>query len=214
MSSLATLAATPFYGEGQSVLIPLVLYVAGMVAYAVFIFKFYRLVARRDIVELELPSYAAGRLENVKRIVLYGVQYLLAFPTLLIAWYLVFVFFLSLLSGGKSVDSVLLVSMAVISSARVAAYYHEKLAEDLAKMVPFAILGVFVIDGIEALSIDRVQTILRAIPDYWEMILLFWGFTVALEFVLRAATIARYRTVETSEDVAPTAAEKEEDGET
>jgi len=213
MTDISSLLTAHIAGGGQGVLIALILYVAGMVAYAVFIFKFYRFIARRDVFELELSAYGDRRLGRSGEVLRYVLKYLLLFPTSIIIWYLVFTFFIALLSGEHTVRSVLLVAMAVISATRVSAYYHEKLAEDLSKMIPFAMLGVFVIDGFQALSLEQVKTILSGIQDYWNIILLYWGFTVVLELVLRLGTVARYRTVETGEGQAPTAAEKESEEE-
>ncbi len=199
--------------EVVRVMLPFIGYVAGMVVYTVFIFEFYRYVARRDLFELDLVQYAGGRarLRNLGRMGLYAVKYLLVFPTVIIAWYLAFTVLVALLSGGTAIDSLLVLTMAVVTTTRVTAYYSEDLSRDIAKMVPFSILGVFVIDGIEALSVAGTVTILETLPDFWHIILTYWLFTVLLEFVLRVVTITRFGTVETGEDVAPTAAEREED---
>lgn len=199
--------------EVVQVMLPFLGYVAGMVVYTVFIFEFYRYVARRDLFELELVGYARGRqrVRNLMRMGLYAVKYLVVFPTVIIAWYLAFTFLVALLSGGAAVESLLVLTMAVVTTTRITAYYNEDLSRDIAKMVPFAILGVFVIDGIEALSVGSVVAILDAIPEYWPVILTYWIFTVLLEFSLRTVTIARFGTVETVEEEAPTAAEREAD---
>lgn len=196
--------------EVVRVLVPFLGYVAGMVVYSVFIFEFYRYVASRDMFELELVQYARGRerTRNYVRMGLYAVKYLLVFPTVIILWYLVFTFFVALLGGG-SVESVLVLTMAVVTTTRITAYYNEDLSRDLAKMIPLSILAVLVIDGIEALSAAEIVTILESLPDFWPIIATYWLLTVLLEFLLRFATIARFRTVETGEQEAPTATEKD-----
>lgn len=203
----------PLTGLSEVVLVmgPFLGYVVGMIAYTVFIFEFYRYVARRDLFELKLVRYARGRarVKNIVRMGLYAVKYLLVFPTVIIVWYLVFTALVAVLSGGTAVASLLVLTMAVVTTTRVTAYYNEDLSKDVAKLVPFSMLGVFVIDGIEALSLGSVIAIIDALPEFWPTILTYWAFTVLLEFVLRLVTITRAGTVETAEDAAPTAKERE-----
>lgn len=104
-------------------------YVLGIVVYLVFIFEFYRFVARRDVFELRLRRYARGRLgrgiaavENVLRVALYLVEHVVVYPVLITAWYLVFVVLLAVLASGLGVETLLLVAMAFVAAVRVTAY--------------------------------------------------------------------------------------------
>jgi len=74
--------------------------------------------------------------------------------------------------------------MALVASVRVAAYYKEELSVDLAKMLPFALLGVFLVD-ISFFSVEHSKSILFSIPQYSETILYYLIFTIVLEFLLR-----------------------------
>lgn len=198
---------------GLAVLAPFLGFVAGMAVYTIFVFRFYRFVARRDLFELDLQPYthAAGRWENSKRIGRYVGQYLLLFPGIILLWSLVFAALLAVLDSQQSVESVLLVSMAVVTTTRVTAYYSEALSEELSKTIPFALLGVVVFDGVEELLLTEVVAVTEAIPEYWHLITAYWAFTVVLEFVLRVATAVRFRTIETVEEAAPTAVEAEDE---
>ena len=48
------------FPEFFSTIKPLGLYVVGMVIYAIFIFKFYRFIARKNIFKLGLSEYSQG----------------------------------------------------------------------------------------------------------------------------------------------------------
>lgn len=180
---------------------PLTLYVAGMAIYVIFIFEFYTVVSRRDVFELDLVESGRNReRQNFVRKWLYTAEYIAVFPALIVVWFLVFAFFIAVLSGGTPINQIMLVSMAVVSVTRVAAYYSEDLAEELAQMLPFGILGIFVVDGFQALSINQIVAVLESIPPQWELIVAYALFTVLLEAALRVHTILRQGTFETVEE--------------
>ena len=58
--------ATSFtLAEAHTTLLPLFGYIIGMVIYSVFIFKFYRFVAHRDIIKFNLAQKNDSILENM-----------------------------------------------------------------------------------------------------------------------------------------------------
>ena len=54
------------FGEALNLLEPVVVYVFSMAAYALFVFRFYRFVATRDIFELDLSKYEESRFRLVQ----------------------------------------------------------------------------------------------------------------------------------------------------
>lgn len=185
--------------EAVTVWQPLILYIIGMAVYAIFVFELYHFISRKNIFELDLREYARGRekVKNIMKTVLHFAKYLVVFPVFPILWFTIFTVLISILSGGRSVESLFVVSMAVVSTIRIGAYYDERLAEDLGKMLPLAMLGIFVVDGIQALSVERIFDIVEAVALEWRRILYYWGFTVALELVLRIADSLKRGEIET-----------------
>ena len=62
---------------------PLVIFVIGMVIYSVFIFKFYRFIARKDIFKFDLSKYDGkklGGLRKLWRVILNIFQTIFLFP--------------------------------------------------------------------------------------------------------------------------------------
>jgi len=57
----------------------------------------------------------------------------------------------------------------------------------LAKMLPFALLGVFLID-ISFFTFETIPATLLSIPSYYNVILYYLIFTILVEFVLRVVT--------------------------
>ncbi len=173
--------------EAYSVLKPLVIFIIGMVIYAVFIYKFYRFLARKDVFKLDLEKYNKAKFGFFKKFVsvlLYIVEYLLLFPLLVFFWFLILAAFLLFLSKNHTVENVLLVAMAIVAAIRITAYYTEDLSRDLAKMVPFALLGVFIVD-ITFFDFAASLESLKGMLSFWKPMAYYLLFTILLEFVLR-----------------------------
>jgi len=169
------------------ILKPLLLFVLGMVVYSVFIFKFYRFVARKNIFKLNLSQYNTSQHPFLKKFVgavFYVVEYVLLFPIFTFFWFAVLTALLTFLAKESGIENILLVSVAVVGAVRVTAYYNEDLSKDLAKMLPFALLGVFLVD-ISFFSFNTSIETLKTIPQHISLIVYYLVFVIVLEFVLR-----------------------------
>ena len=179
INSLSLTAAT-------TALAPLFLFIIAMAIYAIFVYNFYRFVAKRDIFKLHLHKHSEsfkGFLEDVFHVVLYILEYLIIFPVFTFFWFIILTIIIMFLSQ-QDIANVLLVAMALVGAVRITAYYSEGLSKDLAKMLPFALLGVFLLD-ISNFSFQDSFAMLTQLPGMWQTILYYFLFVVALEFVLR-----------------------------
>lgn len=173
--------------EAIQVLRPLLVFVGGMVVYSVFIFHFYQFLGKRDIFELNLSQYNTVRhpfLEMIVGMFLYVVEYILLFPLFAFFWFGVLTLLMSFLSKDQTIQAVLLVSIATVSAVRVTSYYSEALSKDLSKMLPFALLGVFLVDityFVIGESLDKIFLI----PAHINILIYYLGFAIALEISLR-----------------------------
>ena len=168
---------------------PVAIYILGMAVYAIFVFKYYRFVAARDMFAVDLSKYAASRFRWMRiflHIVMYVAKYLVLFPFFAFFWFAVLTLILTFLSKDRSFPDVLLMALVTISSIRVTAYYNEDLSRDLAKILPFAVLAIFLIDT-SFFAISKSLDMLKGTPDYTENILYYLLFLIAMEFVLRLA---------------------------
>ena len=165
---------------------PLLIFVIGMVIYAVFIFKFYRFVASRDVFKLNLKDYNYSKHPGIDKTlggIAYFLEYILLFPIITFFSFAVFALLIAVMSD-QDLQTVLLLSMAIVSSVRITAYYNEDLSKDLAKMLPFAMLGFFLLDT----SFIKVGDILNTVKQFPSLIgtmLYYFVFVVVLEFILR-----------------------------
>ena len=116
-------------------------------------------------------------------------KYLILFPVVAFSWFAILTTLLTFLARGQTIDEILLISMAVLSAIRITAYYNEDLSRDLSKILPFAMLGVFLID-ISYFSLSTsLDGFLGALLS-WKTIVYYLGFMIGLEFVMRITTPA------------------------
>jgi len=165
----------------------LLIFVVGIVIYAFFIFKFYRFLARRDILELKLHKHHkgfSGFMERVAALVLYLVENILLAPLLIFFWFAVLSVLLLLLTKSPNPESILLISAALVAAVRITSYYNENLSQDLAKMIPFALLGVFISEVSFTTLAFPLETF-KQIPLLWQSLLYYLIFVIMIEVVMR-----------------------------
>ena len=173
--------------DALDLLRPVSVYIAGMAVYAIFVFTFYRFVAARDMFALDLSRYEQSRykwLRSVLHVVMYVAKYILLFPFFAFFWFAVITAILAFLAKDQSFSQVLLMGLATVGTIRVAAYVNQDLSRDLAKMLPFAVLGIFLVNT-SFFQIDDSLALLDETLDHTENILYYLVYLIALEFALR-----------------------------
>ncbi|MBU0758666.1 MAG: hypothetical protein KKF44_11460 [Nanoarchaeota archaeon] len=161
-------------------------YAISVSLYAVVIWHFYRHLGKRAIFKVDLNEpKILSFLHRFWGFVQFLVRSLVIFPIITTLWFLVLGGFLLVLSKSQNIEQILLMSMTVITAARITAYYNEDLAKDVAKLVPFALLGVFIVDP-TYFSIDIVIQKINSLPGYFYLIIQYIFALVTLEFILRS----------------------------
>ena len=166
---------------------PVATYVVGMSIFAIFVFKFYRFVAARDVIALDLAKYEGmsfGWAKSLFHFIVYVVKYLLLFPVFAFFWFAILTVILAFLSKEQTFSETLLIALVTVSAIRVTAYYKEDLARDLAKILPFAVLSALIINASFSSVSDSLDR-LRMAGDHSETIFYYLLFLIALELVLR-----------------------------
>lgn len=166
---------------------PLSLFIIGVVIYSIFIFKFYRFLGKKNIFNLDLVQYNVTEHAFLKKcftIIMYVIEYLILFPLFTFFWFAVITLLLMFLSKNLDLNNILLVSITLVSAIRITSYYKQALSMDLAKMMPFAMLGVFLID-ISYFSLEKFMDLFKQLPNYANILFSYMIFVVALEFTLR-----------------------------
>jgi hypothetical protein len=162
-------------------------YTFAMVVYGVLIWHFYRFASTRDLFAKDLTIYAPGLVGAVEKVVfglLRLLKYGIFFPIISFVWFFGFSVLLFMMAQNQTVDHIILIAIALISATRVLAYYNENHARDFAKLIPFAILGVFLVQP-DFFSFEQLIERLKVLPQLSTLLLQFIVYLSVLEIILR-----------------------------
>ncbi len=166
---------------------PTLMAILSIAAYSSFVFMFYRILAKRDLVTLDLSKYAddfKGKMQKFLRSVLFLVQYIVLIPLLISFWTLVLATILTLLSDGADHSRNALIATSVVGAVRILSYWTEDLSRDVAKMLPFAVLGVFLVDS-TSVQWSQFEDLVGNLPGLAESFYTSMALLVILETLLR-----------------------------
>ena len=150
--------------------------------YSVIIYHFYRYIARRDCFKPCQRKYSKT---------IGFLKYTFLFPFIAMLFFIGFSLILIFLTNTIDIAQVLYTAFVLVLAIRITAYYTEELSKDVAKMLPFAILGIFLVDS-SYFSIESVTERINTLPDYINLIIQFLLLIVLTEWVFRAALTIRY----------------------
>jgi len=158
--------------------------------YSIFIWKFYRFVATKNILELNLNQYNKSEHPVFAKLfagVLYLIEYIIVLPFIIFFWFTIFTLFLIFLTENIEVSNLLIISATIIAAIRLTSYipnYGQELAKEIAKLLPFTLLAVSVLNP-KFFSIERVINNLSQLPNFFEKIIAYLTFIILLEITLR-----------------------------
>jgi hypothetical protein len=153
--------------------------------YSVLIYHFYRYIAQRDC--FKQSSYVHTRFISF-------CKYFFLFPFVAVLFFLGFSLILISLTKTDSynISNVLSLSFAIVLTIRITAYYTEDLSKDVAKMLPFAVLGVFLVDS-TYFSFEALWVRISLLPESVNLILQFLIMIIIVEWILRIVLSIRYK---------------------
>ena len=157
-----------------------------IVLYSIFVWKVYRAISRKDIISLNLAQYNSIEHPVSNKIlggVLYFIEYILILPFLVLFWYVLFALVLLFFSD-NSLEQILLLSVAVVGSIRLLAYYNTEISAEIAKLLPLTILGITILSP-KFFEIGRFADSFGQIPNLLLSVGYALLFVVGLEIVLR-----------------------------
>lgn len=168
-------------------------YVVLIALYSIFVFQFYRFLARKNILKLNLSKYNKTDKPLLKKFfatILFLLEYVIILPLLVFFWFAVLSLLLLLLSKDQPVRQILLVSAAIVGAIRVTSYFNESLSQDLAKMFPFTALAIFLLSP-DFLDFSLVIGRLIEIPSLLYHVFFYLIFVICFEIFIRVVyTIA------------------------
>jgi len=188
INSIASLFSTE-----TNLLLVLTFFTAVIVIYSVFVFNFYRFLARKNIIELNLSQY--NQYSNpaaVKffAIIFFIVEYIILLPVITFFWFAILSILTMVLAQGLAAETILLISAALVASVRATAYVNEDLSKDLAKMLPFTLLAIAITTA-GFFEINALISRISNIPSLFSKIPYYLLFIVAVELIMRTGEFAK-----------------------
>lgn len=169
-------------------IIPPVFFIAITITiYSLFIWYFYRFLARRDVLKLNLKKYNVYKHDALIKffaVLFYIAEFLIVGPIVIFFWFTILSISFIILAKELDVGTVMLICAALISAIRITSYFHESLSKELAKMVPFTMIAVVLTTpGFWDLSTTIAR--IAQIPTFFSTSLYYLLFIFMLELVLR-----------------------------
>lgn len=186
----------------------IIIYTLAIIIYSLFIWKFYRFLARRDLLKINLQQYNKTSHQGRKKFfsaLLYILEYIIILPIIVSLWFGVLTALLIILSESESVSYIVLISASIVASVRIISYFSEDLSKDIAKIFPFTLLAVFIINP----SFISSQSLISRIEDFSSLIgpiSSYLLFAIALEIIMRLLYFFSYQVWQNKEEI-----EKEEE---
>jgi len=169
---------------------PTLMAIIAIAVYSGFVFMFYRILAKKDLLTLDLSKYAddfGGKVKKYLRSVLFVVQYIVVVPILIAFWTLVLAVILTLLSDSSDHTRNALIATSVVGAVRILAYWTEDLSRDVAKMLPFAVLGVYLVSS-TSVQWSEFRELLESLPELAKSFFSSLVLLAILETLLRIVT--------------------------
>ncbi len=161
-----------------------------IVIYAVLIWKFYRFIGKKNIIELNLNKYNRSKNTFSTKLlagILFLIEYIIILPIIIFIGFIAFGSFLTILSSDLDVQTIIFLTVIIVGAIRMIAYvpkYGQDVAQEVAKIIPLTLLSVFILNP-SFFEFSRVVEHIGQVPLFIENIFLYLVFIIILEFVLR-----------------------------
>jgi len=114
---------------------------------AIFImwYFYHKQLTRKNLFEIPKIDSNSKLVSFINRLVYFS-KYLIIFPVYSFIWFLIFSFLLVMIAKARPIGEIMFFGIVIVSVTRIAAYVSPKLAEDMAKLLPWALIIVFLTD--------------------------------------------------------------------
>lgn len=124
---------------------------------AIFImwYFYHKQLTKKNLFEIPKIDSNSKFVNFINRLVYFS-KYLLIFPIYSFIWFLIFSFLLVMIAKARPIGEIMFFGIVIVSVTRIAAYVSPKLAEDMAKLLPWALIIVFLTDP-TSITIESIQ---------------------------------------------------------
>lgn len=184
----------------ESSIYDLIAFAIGMVIYGIFVYHFYKFLSKRDIFSINIAEKfsqakfksSGERMSMAPRAAAFIATRLFIFPFVIFLWFIGYSSFMFMLVQNMPTETIFLVSSGLIIAIRISAYYKEDLSRDIAKLVPFTLLGIFLFNP-QFYSFSDTLTRLFEIPSFIIQITSFMILAMMVEIVLSTLYLIKYK---------------------
>jgi len=174
------------FDGGAGILIPAALFAGSVAFFGFVIFNLHRHMSLHNVLGIDLSGLRkrGGLLFWCLYLLAYVALYGAVFPFVAYLWFCVLVVLLAFLYNTKGPDELLLIAMAVLTAVRVTAYYDESLSRDIAKILPYGLLGIFLVNLGQFDYRESIELVKAAAAER-EQAFYYWLFIAGQELALR-----------------------------
>jgi len=154
--------------------------------YALFVWKLYKFIATKNFLGKYFDKITQSQ-NSISIKLIHFLEYIIISPFLVFFWFIAFSIFILLLTNISITDgisTILVIATIVVATTRMSAYYNEELAQEIAKILPFTLLAIAIINP-DFLNIERVLTRLGGITLIFKGMLFYFLLIFILETILR-----------------------------
>ena len=165
-----------------SIMMSLLYVVISLAFYSIMIWYFYRFIAQRDCFRADgsRHPHAVSCLE-----------YFLVFPVVATMFFTGFALILVFLTREYEIPQLLATSFVLVVAIRLTAYYSEDLSKDVAKMLPFAVLGLVLVNP-SFFNFEEIVATVESLPEFFSLAVQFIMLIVLIEWVLRLGLFVKH----------------------
>lgn len=152
---------------------------------AIFImwYFYHKQLTKKDLFEIQKIRSDSKFINFLNRLA-YTLKYLIIFPLYSFVWFLIFSFLLVLIAKSRPIEEIMFFGIIMVSVTRISAYISPKLAEDMAKLLPWALIIVFLTDP-NSITIDSIQVSFNNFVQEVPKIAKYLIFIAFVEWTLR-----------------------------
>ncbi|HLD97712.1 MAG TPA: hypothetical protein VI815_00130 [Candidatus Nanoarchaeia archaeon] len=155
--------------------------------YVLFIWRFHKFIAKRDILEINLRKYNTAEHPALKKTIalaFFLVEYIILLPIFVFFWFFVMALIFLLIAKDYQINQIILISACIVGVIRIVSYYNQQLSEDISKLFPFTIL-IISLTSTDFFNIQSTIDKITSIPQFFTSIIIYILFIVIVEFIMR-----------------------------
>ncbi|RLF34828.1 MAG: hypothetical protein DRM99_05795 [Thermoplasmata archaeon] len=158
------------------------------------IWYLYKKLARRDMFKLNLRGEDGEEISIGKELwctATYLFKYIILFPLFVILMFFVISLAFMFMSSGLDLSSVFFFSIAIICVVRLLAYIKEDTAQEIAKMIPFALVLSLLLNPTlsQGYSFPSLEELELASSGIWQYFIFVFVFEIGLRVIYRITRV-------------------------